>query len=181
MLPDFCDKDLTMVENKNPQIRPIKPEDNEAVAGVIRDVMTEFGCSGEGYSINDAEVDSMYQAYDNDRSVFYVVEMDGRVLGCGGIAPLDGSDDPEVCELRKMYFRDELRGLGMGRQLMELCLKDAKRLGFRKCYIETVERMEAAGALYRKFGFQRLGSAMGCTGHTTCDVHMVRDLDSSTI
>ena len=41
---------------------------------------------------------------------------DGRVVGGGGIAPLAGGD-PDVCELRKMYFLPSLRGLGAGMAL----------------------------------------------------------------
>ena len=72
------------------QIRPIKPEDDPQVANIIRTVMTEYGCVGEGYSIHDPEVDYMYKAYDNAESAFYVIENETnkKVLGCAGIAPL---------------------------------------------------------------------------------------------
>jgi len=37
-------------------LRPITPTDNAAIANVIRTVMPEFSCVGEGFSINDPEV-----------------------------------------------------------------------------------------------------------------------------
>ncbi len=55
-----------MVETPNNggyKIRPIRPEDNPAVAQIIRQVMTEFGAVGCGFSIEDDEVDSMFEAY----------------------------------------------------------------------------------------------------------------------
>ena len=68
--------------------RNIEKKDNLQVAELIRNVMTEFECVGEGYSINDAELEDMYNAYDNDRSAFFVIEEENVVLGCGGIAPV---------------------------------------------------------------------------------------------
>ena len=49
-------------------IRPIAMEDNEAVAFFIRTVLTEFGCTGEGFAIHDPEVDQMCDAYTHARS-----------------------------------------------------------------------------------------------------------------
>ncbi|MCC7504801.1 MAG: GNAT family N-acetyltransferase, partial [Saprospiraceae bacterium] len=69
--------------------RPVRPEDNPQVANIIRTVMTEYGAVGEGYSIEDPEVNAMYEAYDNNRALFLVLQTeDGRLVGCGGIAPL---------------------------------------------------------------------------------------------
>ncbi|MFO0333498.1 MAG: GNAT family N-acetyltransferase [Pseudomonadota bacterium] len=45
--------------------------------------------------------------------------------------PLDGVDG--VCELRKMYFKPGLRGLGAGTALIARCLHAARRLGYRQC------------------------------------------------
>lgn len=149
-------------------IRPIQPGDNPAVAAIIRQVMTEFSCVGEGYSILDPEVDKMYEAYHNERSVFYVVVKDGEPVGCGGIAPLAGGD-PEVCELRKMYYLPALRGQGLGTRLLRGCMNEARRLGFKYMYLETVDRMSAANHLYQKAGFIRLEKPMGATGHDSCD------------
>jgi GNAT superfamily N-acetyltransferase len=109
--------------------------------------MPEFGACGEGFAINDPEVDYMHRAYAAPRCAYFVVERDGVVCGGGGIAPLAGAEQ-DVCELRKMYFLPELRGLGAGTALMERCLDTARLHGFRQCYIETLRGMDAAMRLY---------------------------------
>lgn len=157
------------------QIRPIEPQDNAAVAQVIRDVMTEFGAVGEGYSIMDPELEDMYQAYHDDQSLFLVVTENGVVKGCGGIAPLSGAG-PEVCELRKMYYYPELRGKGLGKQLMDICLAEAKKRKYKICYLETIASMESAGKLYQRAGFKRLTAPMGHTGHSSCELYYAREL-----
>lgn len=149
-------------------IRTIQRADNPVTARIIREVMAEFGTVGEGYSSEDEEIDGMYEAYNGPRSVFYVIEKEGRLLGCGGIGPLPG-DEGDTCELRKMYFLPELRGHGLGRKLVAQCLDDARRLGYRSCYLETVDRMWQANLLYQKMGFQRLEKRCGDTGHCSCE------------
>jgi putative acetyltransferase len=152
----------------DPLIRPIRPEDDPAMAAIIREVMTSFGAYGPGYSINDPEVDAMSAHYPEPRAVFFVVEHGGSVLGGGGIGPLAGSS-PDTCELRKMYFLPELRGRGFGEKMLQRCLAAARERGYRRCYLETLTHMEAAQRLYAKAGFTRLPGAIGATGHSGCN------------
>jgi putative acetyltransferase len=159
-------------------LQTIKPQDIDQVARLIRTVMEEYGCVGEGYSYVDPEVDDMFSFYNNGRSEFYVIydsENENKILGCGGIAPLKGGNE-EICELRKMYFYPELRGQGMGHQMIEKCLEAARNLGYKYCYLETVERMETANYLYQKMGFRRNTEPMGDTGHHVCESYYVRPL-----
>lgn len=153
-------------------IRPIQVSDNIEVAAIIRQVMTEFGAVGCGYSINDPEVDDMFSAYDSERAAFYVVEKNGVILGCGGYAQLTGADE-KTCELRKMYYLPEARGSGLGSQMMKLCLQEARNDGYARCYLETVDAMSAAQKAYEKHGFEYLDGPMGATGHNSCGKWML--------
>ena len=99
---------------------------------------------------------------------YFVVETAGRVVGGGGIAPLEGGPF-HVCELRKMYCLPEARGLGVGARLLARCLATARGFGFRACYLETLTGMDAAQRLYRRAGFKELPGALGSTGHHGCD------------
>ncbi len=156
-------------------IRPIEPRDAPAVAAIIRTVMPEFGADGPGFAIHDAEVDRMYDAYAGPRHSYFVVERDGRVIGGAGVAPLEGGD-PDVCELRKMYFLPEARGIGAGAAMMQRCLDAARGHGFKRCYLETLTGMDGAQTLYKRSGFSTLCSPMGGTGHHGCDRFYIRDL-----
>jgi putative acetyltransferase len=97
------------------------------------------------------------------------------VYGCGGIAPLRGGD-PDTCELKKMYFLPEARGLGKGRELIALLEKEARDKGFRQVYLETIARMEAANRLYQKAGYLPLSGPMGNTGHSSCGLFYYKPL-----
>lgn len=157
------------------QIRAITASDNAAIAAIIRAVMPEFGAGGPGFAIHDAEVDTMAQSYAIPGAAYWVVEMDGQLLGGGGIAGLIGGD-ADICELRKMYFLPALRGLGAGRALIQHCLAAARQFGYRQCYLETLSGMDAAQALYLKSGFRRIDAALGNTGHFSCDQFYLREL-----
>jgi putative acetyltransferase len=156
-------------------IRPIARADNAAVADIIRIVMPEFGASGPGYSINDAEVDDMYGAYSGPRAAYFVICADDRPVGGGGVAQLDGGDEA-ICELKKMYLLPEARGTGMGQRLLERCLDAARAIGFRQCYLETLSSMSRAHRLYDRAGFRQIDGPLGATGHFLCDRWYLRDL-----
>lgn len=159
----------------NVRIRPITPADDPVVADIIRRVMPEFGAVGDGFAINDPEVDWMSRAYAAPRSAYFVVEHDGIVEGGGGVAPLEAGD-AATCELRKMYFLAGLRGLGAGEALMSRCLDAARRFGFRQCYLETLHGMDAARKLYERTGFHRIDAPLGHTGHGGCNTFYLLDL-----
>jgi len=156
-------------------IRPIRADDDPRMAHIIRTVMPEFGATGCGFAINDPEVDWMHRAYDAPRSAYFVVERDGVVLGGGGVAPLEGGPD-DTCELRKMYFLPEARGLGAGAAMMARCLDAARGFGFSRCYLETLSGMDAAMKLYERSGFTRIAAPMGNTGHGGCNTFYLRPL-----
>lgn len=149
-------------------IRLIQKQDNDQVAHLIRTVMTEFRAVGVGYSIGDAEVDDMYGHYRDKRSCYYVITSGDRVVGCGGLGRLE-VDNKFICELQKMFFLPEARGIGLGQRLLLLLLDDARTREYKKCYLETLDRMYQANELYQKNGFELLGKPMGTTGHDSCD------------
>lgn len=156
-------------------IRPIESGDDARMASIIRTVMPEYGAVGEGYSILDAEVDGMAEAYAADGAAYFVALVGDEVMGGAGIGPLVGGP-PDVCELKKMYLLREARGLGLGRRLMERCLDAARAAGYERCYLETLEHMTEARGLYESRGFRPLDAPIGATGHTGCNGWYIREL-----
>ena len=156
-------------------IRPIEQNDNLQMARIIREVMTAYGAVGDGFSINDVEVDQMYEYYQKTGCSYFVITDGVELLGGGGIGPLLGSE-PGVCELKKMYFLPGIRGKGLGKQMVSTLLDQAKVLGYKTCYLETLDRMTEAKALYQKMGFDKLFAPLGNTGHGGCDSFYAKEL-----
>lgn len=159
------------------QIRLIQAQDNLAVKTLVHDVLAEFGLSGAGFAGVDAELDDMNEAYSDQLSAYYVIELGGEIHGVGGYAPLLGTTPGSIAELRKMYLKPSLRGQGMGQKLIDLCIAGATAKGYDSMYLETVPAMKAAQALYKKNGFDYLDHRLGETGHSNCGVHMQRILN----
>ncbi|HLV37958.1 GNAT family N-acetyltransferase [Xanthomarina sp.] len=156
-------------------IREISVADNKQMAQVIRDVLVELGAPKVGTAYEDVSLDKMTETYRSEKSAYFVIEREGKILGGAGVAPLVGCED-QICELQKMYFLPEARGLGLGEEMMQKCLESAKAFGYKKCYLETLPYMKDAKKLYNKVGFESLDKPMGNTGHYSCNVWMIKAL-----
>ena len=158
-------------------IREIQPKDNALIASVIREVFIADNFPKTGTAFADIQLDFMFEAYDKPRATYFVVENDGKIIGGAGISQLENSSE-NICELQKMYFLQEARGKGIGFQIIQKCLEEATKLGYEKCYLETLPEMLTAQHLYKKAGFEYLCAPIGNTGHTTCPIWMIIDLNS---
>ena len=156
-------------------IRKISPADNLILEQIIKSVFIEFGLPRVGTAFEDIETKNMYQSYQNEREVYYVIEENGEVLGGGGIKKLNYNKN-NICELQKMYFSPSARGKGYGEKIFQKCLNAAKNFGYEKCYLESASELEAAKHIYQKNGFAHLKAPMGNTGHYSCGVWMIKDL-----
>lgn len=178
-------------------IRKIKPQDDQAMAQIIREVSAEYGLTPDkGYGVSDPTLDSLSQEYRSDNACYWVIEEDGVLLGGGGIAPLNAEtnsvesdafkSEPEpetesvfedgVCELQKMYFSHQLRGKGLARRLAYQAIDFARERGFHSCYLETTDCLREAVKLYESIGFEHLQSHLGNTGHDACEMPMLLKL-----
>jgi putative acetyltransferase len=156
-------------------IRHIEQKDNQGVAQLIRKVFDELQIAKVGTAYADPCLDAMFEEYSKPKSAYFVVESAGEIVGVAGVGPLQNEGE-DWCELQKMYFAPQTRGLGIGSAMMETCLQAAKRFGYTNCYLETMPYMLAAQKLYKKVGFENLNAPLGATGHTSCPVWMFKKL-----
>lgn len=156
-------------------IRKIKESDNDPVVAIVKSVMTEFGANPATTILGDPRLLKMYWNYQEPRSVYFVAEENGKILGGSGIKKLDNGDE-DTCELQRMFLLPEARGKGIGKALMQNCVQAAKEFEFKKIYIESLSNMHDAINLYERFGFRRIAKPMGDTGHAGCDVNMMMEI-----
>jgi putative acetyltransferase len=156
-------------------IREIESKDNSQLAEVVRSVILEMGAPKIGTAYEDKATDKMFETYQKQKAMYYILEYNNKVVGGAGIAQLDNFEG-NTCELQKMYFLPIARGKGLGSKLISVCLEKAKELGFKNCYLETLPYMEAAVKLYKKNGFINLDKPMGNTNHYSCNVWMIKEI-----
>jgi len=141
------------------KIRDAVPADGDAIRAVVTETLAEFGFPLESNGI-DADLDDIHAAYQQRGGSFRVlVDDSGAVVGCGGIYPMD----EQTAELRKMYFRPEVRGRGHGRELLVDLVETARAKHFDRIVLETASNLTAAIRLYERFGFaETKGSKHSC-------------------
>lgn len=158
-----------------PIIRLIEKKDNPQIAKVIRSVLEDLGAPKVGTAYADEALDNMYETYQKPKSAYFVVVQNEKILGGAGVAQLDNFEDT-ICELQKMYFLPEARGVGTGAQMMQFCIAKSREFSFTKIYLETMENMSQAQKLYKRSGFEKIEGPLGNTGHYSCPVHMLKSL-----
>ena len=157
------------------RIRVLEAADVPALLRIIAGGRAEYGIAEQGVDLLEPADHALFDTYRRQRTMYFVAEVDGDVLGGAGIAPLAGAD-PLTCELQRMYLRKDARGRGAGAALLERCLAAAKQFLFVHCYLETISPMKSALSFYGRHGFCELPAPLGCTGHAHKDRWMVRPL-----
>ncbi|HKP32253.1 MAG TPA: GNAT family N-acetyltransferase [Chitinophagaceae bacterium] len=160
---------------QNYTIRTILPGDNQALAKIIRDTLTEFNAAKPGSVYYDPTTDDLHKLFQNERSRFYTALIGNEIVGGAGIYPTDGLPD-DVCELCKMYLVPSARGIGLGRTLIQKCVDTAREIGYKKIYLESFNELTKALSVYEKFGFKYLDAPFGNTGHYSCNKWMIMEL-----
>jgi putative acetyltransferase len=155
-------------------LRNIEPQDNADIAKIIRSCLKEFGADKPGTVYYEESTDNLFGLYSEERSVYFIAEIEGRILGGGGISPTNGLSE-DTCELVKMYLLPEARGKGIGAALLNKCIETAKQKGFNNIYLESLPELRRAITVYEKFGFKKLSGPLGNTGHLS-GVWMIKEL-----
>lgn len=156
-------------------IRLINQSDNKKLAELIRNVFDEHDAPRVGTVYSDPTTDNLYQLFQMPKSLLWVAEIDHQVMGCCGVFPTEGLPD-KCAELVKFYIHPDSRGKGVGKALMQKSIDAAKDLGYKQIYLESLLEFSNAVSMYEKQGFKKLSYPLGNSGHTTCNIWMVKDL-----
>lgn len=152
----------------NAIFRKIKPEDNKTLKEIIISTLYELDIVGPGSTSEDPELNNFYSHYKENNGCYCVLEDTNtkQILGGGGYIKLKGTkEEDSICEIQKIYFLKEARGLGLGKKLISCLLKRAQKDGYKEAYLETHNNMKSATKLYENLGFNYLKEPKGNTGH----------------
>ncbi len=156
-------------------LRPITSNDNAGIALIIRSVLAEFKANKPGTVYYDPTTDDLYSLFSHPGSCYWILEMDGHIMGGSGIYPTDGLPGG-CCEVVKLYLLPEARGKGYGRMLIHKCFESARQHGYQQVYLETMPELKMAVGLYEQCGFEYLQGPLGNSGHFGCDLWMLKTL-----
>jgi ribosomal protein S18 acetylase RimI-like enzyme len=122
----------------------------------IRELFLEYAQS-LGFSLCfqgfDSELASLPGDYAPPDGMLVLATNNGQSAGCVALHTLA----PEICEMKRLYVRSQFRGKGLGRELAEKIIAEARQLGYQKLRLDTVEPvMKTAVAMYRQLGFREI-------------------------
>lgn len=126
---------------------------------VVREIFLEYAqtlsvdLDFQGF---DAELCSLPGDYAPPRGALLLARVEDEVAGCCALRPMDSSDYPNAAEMKRLFVRKAFRGFGLGRQLTEAILDEARRAGYSCVLLDTLDEMEAARALYEDLGFEEI-------------------------
>jgi ribosomal protein S18 acetylase RimI-like enzyme len=76
--------------------------------------------------------------------------VDSKTAGCIALRKLEES----VCEMKRLYVRNEFRNLGLGKMLIEKLIEEARLIGYEKMRLDTLpDQMGKAVKIYKSRGF----------------------------
>ena len=110
----------------------------------------EYGWDGSYEALAAEIVAQFIKNYDPKRERAWVAEKDGKRVGAVFVA----KESDEVAKLRLLHVEAEARGLGIGKRLVEECLRFARHAGYQKMTLWTQSILYAARHIYKQAGFQ---------------------------
>lgn len=137
---------------KNFLIRDWKEEDRTSASEVIRSVLSEYGLGWEpnGADRDVLQVEECYLAVGGE---FWVIEYQNQLVGTGGYYPIKRGEN--AVEIRKMYLLPSVRGLGLGKYLLQQLETAIACRGFDQIWIETASVLAEAVKLYEGNGYEK--------------------------
>jgi GNAT superfamily N-acetyltransferase len=134
---------------------PTAPQDLEAAREIFREYASTLSVDLDFQNF-DAELAALPGDYAPPRGALLLARVEGAWAGCCALRPMDSSDYPNAAEMKRLFVRKAFRGFGLGRQLTEAILDEARRAGYSTVLLDTLDEMEAARALYEDLGFEEI-------------------------
>ena len=101
----------------------------------------------------DAEMAGLPGKYAPPEGRLLLAIENAEVAGCVAFRPLDD----EICEMKRLFVRPAFQGSGLGRDLIEELIAEARSAGYIKMRLDSwIPRMGKAIEMYRRHGFYEI-------------------------
>ncbi|MEH2071207.1 MAG: GNAT family N-acetyltransferase [Nostoc sp.] len=132
-------------------IRNWVESDRTRAVQVISYVLSEYGLGWEPNGA-DRDVLQVEESYLATGGEFWVIEHQSQLVGTGAYYPIERGQ--KAVEIRKMYLLPSIRGLGLGKFLLQQLEAAIAERGFEQIWIETASVLVEAVKLYESNGYK---------------------------
>jgi len=133
-------------------IRSVTEESPElnAIRIMFREYEAELGADLD-FQDFEAELKNPLKKYGPPDGALFLALWNFQPAGCIAFYRME---DPEICEMKRLFVRPAYRKTGTGRALVALLMEKAKEMGYKKMRLDTLARLGPAIELYKQFGFR---------------------------
>lgn len=124
------------------------PDDRATVEALFREYVSSLAEDISFQNVGD-ELAALPGKYARPAGVVLIAWDESQAAGAIAYRMVE----PGVCEMKRLYVRPAFRGSGLGRELAEELIEDARANGYRTMLLDTLASMQSARALYRDLGF----------------------------
>lgn len=96
-----------------------------------------------------ADVAGMYAA---PKGIIYIASAKGEDVGVGALRPISDTRS----EMKRVYVRESVRGLGIGKRIIDLLIAKASEIGYTSMVLDTLPKLQTAQAIYKSLGFKEI-------------------------
>ena len=108
-----------------------------------------FDLEFQGFS---RELATLPGSYAPPRGCILLAEFNTNFVGCAALRPLEN----KICEMKRLFVVPEYRGRDIGRNLACSVIDRARKIGYAKMRLDTIESMKAANKLYLSLNFRTI-------------------------
>jgi ribosomal protein S18 acetylase RimI-like enzyme len=102
----------------------------------------------------EEELNSLPGKYSAPDGCILIAEFKGYPAGSVALRKISH----EICEMKRLYVRNDFRGMGIGKLLANRIITKARELGYSHMRLDTLPTMIAAQVMYKELGFYEIES-----------------------
>lgn len=126
------------------------PEQIEEVRKLFREYENWLGIdlSFQNFEKELVDLPGKYARREGGR--LFLIYKENLAAGCIALRKLNA----EICEMKRLFVRENFRGLGFGQMLIEKLIEEAQNIGYEKMRLDTLpKKMPSAVKLYKSYSF----------------------------
>jgi len=134
-------------------IAQITPQDNAILAHLLTDIHKGL-CADKAVKPNNInEWINLSETHQQKGFSYLVMKIDSKIIGGVGLSPYPSGENHD-CQLGKICIQTDMRDLEFEKILIDSSIKEAKRLDYNCCCIDSSKEILFSSDFYQKLGFQ---------------------------